>query len=400
MILWAVLTVMIAVASSAFTIPLVRRREEHTRAGIVEILKGQLEDLDAQVASGAMRPEEADGLRVEIKRRLLEEARQVETGAPRSLSKRALPWLALGVSSVVAVVATGLYAMFGSPAVPSATPVPVSNESQAAAQANPHAAADIKTLIGQLEAKMRTHPGDPEGWRMLGWSYMQTGRPADAATAYARAATLDPKNAGYLSAEGEALTQAADGQVTPAALNVFRRAIALDASDPRARYFLAAYKDEQGDHAGAVADWIALLKSAPADATWAIQVRRVIERTARQYAIDLSGRLPPLASPSSTETNATASPGPTADQVAAASGMSDNDRQTMIRGMVERLAAELKENPRNQEGWVRLMRAQMVMGERTAAAAAYQDARKAFAGQPAQTAALQAAARNLQVPGA
>jgi hypothetical protein len=59
---------------------------------------------------------------------------------------------------------------------------------------------------------------------------MQTGRAADAATAYARAVALDPKNANYASAEGEALTESAGGQVTPAALGAFHRALAADGS--------------------------------------------------------------------------------------------------------------------------------------------------------------------------
>ncbi len=399
MILWVVMTLMIAVTASALTIPLVRRHDSRTRPDDLEVLKGQLAEIDAQVAGGAVRSEEADGLRAEIKRRLLTEGR-LEQSASRPLPKAALPWLALGVTSVLAIAATGLYATFGSPTVPSVTSDPVASEAQPQPQANPHAIADIATLIGQLEAKMRQHPGDPEGWRMLGWSYMQTRRPADAATAYARAAALDPKNADYLSAEGEALTQAAGGQVTPAALAAFRRAIAADANDPRARYFLAAFKDEQGDHAGAIADWTALLKNAPQDAPWAAQVRGVIERTARHYNVNIA--IPAQTAQTSAPAKATASaaPGPTADQIAAARGMSDNDRQTMIRGMVERLAGELKENPRNEEGWVRLMRARMVLGDPLAAAAAYRDARKAFAGQSAETSALQVAARGLRIPGA
>jgi cytochrome c-type biogenesis protein CcmH len=402
-ILWLVTTVMIAVAASALTIPLVRRHDSRARIGTVDVLKGQLADIDAQAASGGTRAEEADSLRTEIKRRLLVEARQEESAPRRTVPNTVLPWLALGVASVIAIGATGLYAIFGNPNLPSAVPEPVGDEMQAATAANPHAGADTSTLIGQLEAKMRAHPGDPEGWRMLGWSYMQTGRPADAATAYARAAALDTKNAEYLSAEGEALTQAAGGQVTPAALNAFRRAVAVDAGDPRARYFLAAFKDEQGDHAGAIADWIALLKSAPVNAPWVAQVRGVIERNARENNIDISGKLPAPTQPapisSSPGANAGA-PGPAPDQVAAASRMPDSNREAMIRGMVDRLAAELKENPRNEEGWVRLMRARMVLGDATAAAATYRDAQKIFAGRPAETAALHAAARDLRIPGA
>lgn len=396
------MTVMIAVAASALTIPLVRRHDVRSRPETLEVLKGQLAEIQGQIAAGVLREEEADGLRAEIKRRLLVEGRGGEP-APRPIQTRKLPWLAVGVASLLAIAATALYAALGNPGLPSVAPLSAGGDAQQPGQASPHAAADVASLIGQLEEKMRAHPGDPEGWRMLGWSYMQTGRPDDAATAYARAAALDPKNSDYVSAEGEALTQAAGGQVTPPALSSFRRALALNVGDPRAQYFLAAFKDQKGDHAGAIADWIMLLKSAPAGAPWTPQVREVIERTAQQYNIDIAGKLPASAhtvAPSSAEASRNAIPPPTPAQIAGANRMSEADRQAMIRGMVERLAAELKENPRNQEGWVRLMRARMVLRDIGGAAAAYRDARKAFAGQPAETAALQAAARDLHIPGA
>jgi cytochrome c-type biogenesis protein CcmH len=70
----------------------------------------------------------------------------------------------------------------------------------------------------------------------------------------------------------------------------------------------------------------------------------------------------------------------------------------MIHGMVDRLAAELKANPRDADGWIRLMRARMVLGEKDQAQAAYRDARKAFADAPPQLAALRQAARSLSIP--
>jgi cytochrome c-type biogenesis protein CcmH len=72
----------------------------------------------------------------------------------------------------------------------------------------------------------------------------------------------------------------------------------------------------------------------------------------------------------------------------------------MIQTMVDRLAGELKANPRDSGGWVRLMRARMVLGQADKAAAAYQDARKTFADTPAAQAELQQAAKSLGVPGA
>ena len=79
--------------------------------------------------------------------------------------------------------------------------------------------------------------------------------------------------------------------------------------------------------------------------------------------------------------------------------MPDADRQAMIHAMVDRLAGELKANPHDSGGWVRLMRARMVLGEADKAAQAYQDARKVFADSPAAQSALQEAAKSLGVPG-
>ena len=65
--------------------------------------------------------------------------------------------------------------------------------------------------------------------------------------------------------------------------------------------------------------------------------------------------------------------------MAAAKDMSEADRGAMIRGMVERLATRLKQNGDDVEGWLRLVRAYMVMGERDKAASALVDARQAVA---------------------
>jgi tetratricopeptide (TPR) repeat protein len=54
---------------------------------------------------------------------------------------------------------------------------------------------DVNTMIERLAARLKTTPDDIAGWRMLGWSYFNTGRHKEAATAYARAVELDPNSA-------------------------------------------------------------------------------------------------------------------------------------------------------------------------------------------------------------
>ena len=286
--LWMILTLMVALAAVGLAIPLIRRHDaaRTARGSVAEVLKGQLGEIEAQAAAGALPSDEAEALKSDVKRRVLAEGREAEPAA-RPLSERTLLILALGLVAVVVLAATGLYLKIGRPDAAARAPA------EAAALPPGHPNSEVAGMIGQLEARMKQAPNDPEGWRMLGWSYLQVGRNADAATAYGRAAALGPKNGEYLSAQGEATVLAAQGQVTPGAEAAFRKAVAIDAADPRARYYLAIAKDQKGDAKGAMDDWIAMLKTAPPDAPWAPEVRGFVEKVAQERHIDLTGRLPP-----------------------------------------------------------------------------------------------------------
>lgn len=394
--LWTILTLMVALAAVGLAIPLIRRHDDarKARGSVVEVLKAQLGEIEAQAATGALPAAEAEALKGDVKRRVLAEGREPEPAA-RPLSERTLLILALGLAAVVVLAATGLYLKIGRPNAP-----PIS---EAAAQSGAlppgHPNGEVASMIGQLEQRMKASPNDAEGWRMLGWSYLQTGRNADAAQAYGKAAALDPHNGEYLSAEGEATVLASQGQVTPAAEAIFKKAVSLDPGDPRARYYLAVGKDQKGDAKGAMDDWIALLKSAPPDAPWAGEVRAFVEKVAQERHVDLTGRLPPAPAVAANAAPPSAAPGPTSDQVAAAGQMSEQGRQAMIEGMVAKQAASLKANPHDLEGWERLIRARMVLGQPAQATQAYRDAVKAFAGSPADQAALRQTAAGLGVPG-
>lgn len=248
--------------------------------------------------------------------------------------------------------------------------------------------------IRQLEGKLIREPNDPAGWRMLGWSRFETGDLMRSAAAYRRAAEIEPENAENWSSLGEAL-QSADTDVSPEAAAAFERALKLDPTDPRARYFLAVQKDLQGQHERAVADWIALLRDTPSGAPWEADLRRTILQVAEQHDIDVSGRMP-------AERQATAAtaaiPGPTPEQLAAASSIPPQQQSEMVKGMVDRLASRLKREPMDADGWMRLMRARMVLGQTEAARAAHQSGLAAFRRDPSARAKLDQAARELGVP--
>lgn len=289
--LWGLAILMVGVTVAGLAMPLVRRPGAGgARGSTLAVLKAQLAELEA---SG---DPEADGLRAEVRRRILAEGREAAL-VERPLSDRARTALAIGLAAAVALSATGLYLAIGRP---------------------------------DLAEGGRTTQAPPE----------------------------------YLSARGEALVRAAGGRVTPEALAQFDQALRGDPFDPRARFFLALAQDQAGDHDGAMEAWVALINAAPPDAAWAPDVRAAVERRAAERGVDLTGRLKP----------------------------------DPIRAMVDRLDARLRNDPKDAEGWIRLMRSRLVLDQPDKAAEAYRLARETFAGDPRQLTALRQAARQLGVP--
>lgn len=300
--------------------------------------------------------------------------------------------LSFGLLGLIVCAAFACYFLVGRPDLIS------SSSTTASAEPSPHGADPAPTMAGmiaQLQDSVRKDPNNAEAWQNLGWAYMHIRQPADAIDAYKHAVALTPGDTTYRSALVEAKIQSGDGKITPEILTDLRAVSASDPSDPRTKFYLALYKDQQGDHRGAIEDWVKLLKAAPVGAGWAAEVRQVITQVAKEQKIDIAAQLPPEVAPAPPAPDGP--PGPSADQVAAASQMTAGDRQTMIHGMVDKLANELKQNPRDVDGWVRLMRARAVLGQNTEALSAYQTAKSTFARNPSQLATIESSARAIGV---
>jgi cytochrome c-type biogenesis protein CcmH len=232
-------------------------------------------------------------------------------------------------------------------------------------------------------------------WRTVGWAYAQSGDARASADAYRKATVLEPERAENWSSLGEAL-QTASPTVVPEAAAAFRKAVELDPADPRARYFLAVQKDLGGDHKGAVEDWLALLKDTPPGAPWEGDLRRTIEQSAAKNHVDLAGRMP---APGAGGTATAGIPGPTPDQIAAASAIPPGQQDAMVKAMVQRLEDRLKANPKDADGWIRLMRSKAVLNDAAGAKDALRSGLAAFNGDSATQARLNGAAAELGIGG-
>jgi cytochrome c-type biogenesis protein CcmH len=58
----------------------------------------------------------------------------------------------------------------------------------------------VDQMIDKLLQRLQREPGDVRGWKMLGWSYLNTGRAKEAAQAYETALKLAPADSEILAA--------------------------------------------------------------------------------------------------------------------------------------------------------------------------------------------------------
>ena len=88
---------------------------------------------------------------------------------------------------------------------------------------------------------------------------------------------------------GEAIAAAAGGVVTAEARSEFERALALDADEVKASYFLGLAAEQDGKNDEAAAIWRGMLEKAPPDAPWRPLVQDALVRVGAPAAPALLG---------------------------------------------------------------------------------------------------------------
>jgi len=380
MLLWFIMAVITAAALAVVLRPIAGTRDED--AGRAEfdaaVYRDQLDEIKSDLERGLISEVDADAARIEISRRLLSVngakagAEPPDDGAPKAGRDRA-QLLVAGICALICipVLSLTLYITYGSPGLP--------GEPHAARLKKAPAEQQIAGLIARVEDRLRANPEDGTGWDVIAPVYFKFQRYQDASAAYKQAIRLLGENAKRLLGVAEAEALVNNGIINETSRKAFEKVLKIEPTYHKARYWLAIAKEQDGRFNDAVAAWQELLSKSPADASWRTQV---------EYCLAAArARLKTAAVSNSQQKDAACSEGgtrpqrgPTAEQVAAAQKMAPGARTAMISQMVAGLAERLKEDGRDLEGWVKLVRAYSVLGKRDAAVKALADAQENFKG--------------------
>ena len=213
---------------------------------------------------------------------------------------------------------------------------------------------DVNTMIARLAQRLESDTTDKNGWKTLGWAYLNTERYSDAVHAYETALALDPSDPELKSALDDARSKVASTTAASPASAAYARAVEPDLnSDGLKRpYDEATAKASESGNSGTAS-------------------------SLHDKAIDERGD------------------GPSVETTAEAEAMPSRERDAAIRSMVDGLASRLESSPRDVEGWTRLMRSRVVLGEKDVAATAFREALEVFKDNSTASGKIAAAASEL-----
>lgn len=372
---------------------------EDAAAHDLRVYRDQLQDVERDLARGVLVPEEAERLRTEIARRILEADRSRTSGARDGALTRG-PQGVLWLSGIVLAASFGIYGWFGAPGYPD---LPESKRLARAAQAHDdrpsQAEAEAKLdapskdptdpemarLLNRLREAVAARPDDLKGHELLAQNEAKLGNQAAAARALASVVRIkgDTATAGDWVMLADAQITAAGGYVSPEAETALRAALDRDPANGAARFYLGLMYAQTLRPDLSFQLWRELLESSPPEAPWVQPIRDRIGDLAAAAGVDYT---PPAATR-----------GPSQSDVAAAGAMASGDRQKMIEGMVAGLNDRLMGQGGSPEEWAQLLTALGVLGDTQRAKAAWAKAQADYAGKTEALAAIGAAAKTAGV---
>ncbi|WP_423414534.1 c-type cytochrome biogenesis protein CcmI [Hyphomicrobium sp. B1] len=386
MVFWILVAVLVAGVTLAIVRPLMRPAEPAgaTADADVAVYKDQLKEITADEARGTLGAAEAESARAEIARRLLrvtQDNPKSTTAAEAAMRNRFIVPVSILTCIALPVVSLALYLDYGKPGMP-AQPL-----SERLAEAN--ATSTPNDLIAKVEQRLREHPEDGRGWDVIAPVYYAMGRYADAADAYQKAVRLIGEDPKRLQGFANARIRMENGIVPDDARKALQRILVLNPNATEPKIWLALAKEQDGHLTEAAADYKDLISKAPPDAPWRpVLVERLAKldpQSAAAFANDKSAVKAPAA----------ASGMPSGPEAGAVMNMKPEDRQAFITQMVDNLAARLKTDGSDANGWVKLIRAYQVLGRHDDAVKALNDARVSLKGNQGGLAQVEDLARQL-----
>lgn len=279
-IIIAVLMAIIAVAAVFYPLWTGGRSDADAsqREHVLGILRQQAADLEAERAAGRIDEDEYEETRMELERRVLEEARQEkveQSGVASKLSKQ------LAIVLAIIIPAAAAFGYFALGRYTAMDPAFIEAMERQSSQSRGHSAAEMQKMLDDLRKDLEANPKNPEGWFMLARVAASVNRYDDALEAFRKLNEIVPNNADIIADMADMMAAANGKVITPDVEKLLQKALSIDPGQWKALALLAINAWDKQQYAKAADYWERLLKVVPPDFPDIEQIRANIDEAKR-----------------------------------------------------------------------------------------------------------------------
>jgi cytochrome c-type biogenesis protein CcmH len=272
---WITTTLLLAIALLLILRPLLVHGSMGAIAhrNIASIYQDQLSELDADLKTGTISPDQYAISKREIEQRIVDEmpaAMDADTAVSSPDKYRHATAIVIALGFPLCAVLLYLYLGHQDALNPATV---------AATQPGDHAVSkeQIATMVERLAARLKDKPEDANGWQMLARSYVAFGRFADATDAFQHAVALTPNDPQLLADYADAVGAVNGGDLNGKPKELIDAALKLDPNHQKSLSLAGTVAFNNRDFKGAVDYWQRLQKTLAPESDDALSTSKNIE---------------------------------------------------------------------------------------------------------------------------
>ena len=250
---WIISAAMIVAALALLAPTLLRShaaRSDTTEQLNVAIAREHLAELRKQKDAGELSEEEFNQAKQDLELALAQDLEGTSTHVTPA-GRSGGGWALLVAALMVPAITVPLYLHIGSPELIAAQPA----VQRAAGHGSNGEAPPIDELVAQLRSRLEANPDNPDGWYLLGRTYMRLQNYPDAVYAFENVVRLLPDDTAGLLSLADAMAMRDGRRVGPRAVELLQKALTIDPQSVTALWLLGNAAAEQGDNAKALEFW-------------------------------------------------------------------------------------------------------------------------------------------------
>ncbi len=257
---WVIAAVLTVLVLLILIIPILRTTQQSTTSNNrttlnIQLSRDRLHELERDYHQKGLDQSQYQAMKQELELSL---AKDLES-APESSTEQSTPaqgkWVAWVLVLFVPIVAVSLYLNYGDLRAFDPSAQAQANTRQTGSPTQQPSAASIEKMVDGLAKRLQQEPNDPQGWMMLGRSYMVMGRYKLASNAYAQLQKLVGDDVNVLLQYAQAKVMSNNEQWDASSIAMVEKALTIEPENPVALSLTGILAARRGNRDTAISMW-------------------------------------------------------------------------------------------------------------------------------------------------